>query len=171
MIRLKRVYEAARPADGKRFLVERLWPRGMKKDALRLDGWLPEVAPAPALRKWFHHDAARWAEFQERYRAELDARPDAWAILLEAARKDTVTLLFSARDVEHNNAVALKLYLEAKLRRITSRLAPFHVVERGERLRCGGSRCRVAACCAPTCPVAADGVGPVSETSRPAPGR
>ncbi|HEY6208244.1 MAG TPA: DUF488 domain-containing protein [Gemmatimonadales bacterium] len=117
MIRLKRVYEPARPADGKRFLVERLWPRGIKKEALRLDAWLPEVAPTPALRKWFHHDPARWAEFQERYRAELDARPDTWAILLDAARKDTVTLLFSARDVEHNNAVALKLYLEAKLRR------------------------------------------------------
>jgi uncharacterized protein YeaO (DUF488 family) len=117
VIRLKRVYEPARPADGKRFLVERLWPRGIKKEALRLDAWLPEVAPTPALRKWFHHDPARWAEFQERYRAELDARPDTWAILLDAARKDTVTLLFSARDVEHNNAVALKLYLEAKLRR------------------------------------------------------
>ena len=117
MIRLKRVYEPARPADGKRFLVERLWPRGIKKEALRLDAWLPEVAPTPALRKWFHHDPARWAEFQERYRAELDARPDTWAVLLDAARKDTVTLLFSARDVEHNNAVALKLYLEAKLRR------------------------------------------------------
>ena len=117
MIRLKRVYEAARPADGERFLVERLWPRGIKKEALRLDGWLPEVAPTPALRKWFHHDPARWAEFQERYRAELDARPEAWAILLEAARKDTVTLLFSSRDAEHNNAVALKLYLEAKLQR------------------------------------------------------
>jgi len=117
VIRLKRVYEAARPADGKRFLVERLWPRGIKKEALRLDGWLPEVAPTPALRKWFHHDPARWAEFQERYRAELDARPDAWAILLEAARKGSVTLLFSARDAEHNNAVALKLFLEAKLRR------------------------------------------------------
>ena len=117
MIRLKRVYEPARPADGERFLVERLWPRGIKKEALRLDGWLPEVAPTPALRKWFHHDPARWAEFQERYRAELDARPEAWTPLLEAAHKHTVTLLFSARDVEHNNAVALKLYLEAKLRR------------------------------------------------------
>src|SRR5438876_11733092 len=108
MIRRKRVYEAARPADGERLLVERLWPRGIKKEALRLDGWLPEVAPTPALRKWFHHDPARWAEFQERYRAELDARPEASAILLQAARTDTVTLLVSPRHAQHDHAVALQ---------------------------------------------------------------
>src|SRR5437870_10224396 len=106
MIRLKRVYEAARPADGERFLVERLWPRGIKKEALRLDGWLPEVAPTPALRKWFHHDPARWAEFQERYRAELDARPEAWAILLQAARK---------RSEEHTSELQSRGHLVCRL--------------------------------------------------------
>ncbi len=121
MIRLKRVYQPARPGDGKRFLVERLWPRGIRKDALRLDSWLRDVAPSVALRKWFHHDAVLWPEFRRRYQAELDARPDAWAPLLNAARKGTVTLLFSARDAEHNNAVVLKTYLEGRLRRSAKR--------------------------------------------------
>ncbi len=115
MIRIKRVYEPPSAEDGRRYLVERLWPRGLRKDALPLDGWLREVAPSDALRRWFGHDPARWEEFQRRYAAELDARPDAWRPLLEAARQGPVTLLFSARDTEHNNAVALKAYLEAKL--------------------------------------------------------
>jgi uncharacterized protein YeaO (DUF488 family) len=110
MIQVKRVYEAAEPADGARFLVERLWPRGMKKAALQMDGWLKEVAPSTALRQWFGHDPARWAEFQRRYAAELDAAPDAWAPLVAAARRGTVTLLYSARDTEHNAAVPLRVY-------------------------------------------------------------
>ncbi|HEX8968168.1 MAG TPA: DUF488 family protein [Chloroflexota bacterium] len=113
MIRLKRVYEPPEAADGKRFLVERLWPRGMRKDALSLDGWLKEVAPSDALRRWFGHDAARWPEFQRRYAAELDARPDTWRPILVADRDGSVTLLYSAHDTEHNNAVALQAYLEA----------------------------------------------------------
>lgn len=115
-IRLKRVYEPAEPSDGERFLVDRLWPRGLKKEALQLAGWLREVAPSDALRRWFGHDPQRWQEFQRRYFAELDAKPDAWAPLVEAARKGRLTLLYSARDAEHNNAVALRAYLEAKLR-------------------------------------------------------
>ncbi|GBD17493.1 hypothetical protein HRbin26_02417 [bacterium HR26] len=115
MIRVKRVYEPPSAKDGRRYLVERLWPRGLRKDALPLDGWLREVAPSDALRRWFGHDPARWEEFRRRYAAELDARPDAWHPLLEAARQGPVTLLFSARDTEHNNAVALKAYLESKL--------------------------------------------------------
>ena len=112
MIQVKRVYEPAEPRDGARFLVERLWPRGLKKEALPLDGWLKDVAPSTALRQWFGHDPARWDEFQRRYAAELGAAPDAWAPLAAAARRGTVTLLYSARDTEHNSAVALRDYLE-----------------------------------------------------------
>ena len=114
MIRLKRVYDLPEPGDGVRLLVERLWPRGMKKDALRLDGWLKDVAPSDALRRWFAHDPAKWDEFQRRYRAELDAHPEAWQPILEAARQGDVTLLYSARDTQRNSAVALKAYLEDK---------------------------------------------------------
>ncbi len=115
MIKVKRVYEPPAPDDGKRFLVDRLWPRGVKKEALRLDGWLKEVAPSDELRRWFGHDPARWEEFQRRYFAELEAKPEAWQPLLEAARAGNVTLLFSAQDEEHSNAVALKAFLEARL--------------------------------------------------------
>lgn len=116
MIRIKRVYEPAAATDGARFLVDRLWPRGVKKDALRLAGWLKEVAPGDKLRKWFNHDASRWDEFQRRYFAELDEKPETIQPLLEAARRGTVTLLFAARDADHNNGVALKVYLAARLR-------------------------------------------------------
>lgn len=115
MIQVKRVYAPPAPNDGIRVLVERLWPRGMKREALRLDEWLKEVAPSDNLRRWFAHDPAKWEEFQHRYFAELDGKPEAWKPLLEIARRDNLTLLYSARDVEHNNAVALKRYLEAKL--------------------------------------------------------
>jgi len=114
MIVVKRVYEPAQPSDGPRFLVERLWPRGMKKAALPLDGWLKEVAASDLLRRWFSHDPTKWPEFRRRYFAELDGKPDAWRPLLDAARHGTVTLLYSARDRAHNSAVALKEYLEAK---------------------------------------------------------
>lgn len=114
MIRVKRVYDRPSPDDGARYLVERLWPRGVRKDALALDGWLREVAPSDELRRWFGHDPAKWEDFRRRYAAELDARPESWQPLLEAARRGTVTLLFSARDTVHNNAVALKAYLELK---------------------------------------------------------
>jgi len=114
-IRLKRVYDPPEPGDGKRFLVDRIWPRGLKKESLQLDGWVPEVAPSRQLRKWFGHDPAKWSEFVRRYHAELSKRPEAWHPLLEAAKVGTVTLLFAARDEEHNNAVALKAFLETKM--------------------------------------------------------
>jgi uncharacterized protein YeaO (DUF488 family) len=112
MIKLKRVYDPPESSDGVRVLVERLWPRGMKKEALKLDEWRKDVAPSDALRRWFRHDPARWDEFQRRYTAELDAHPAAWQPILEAADHSAVTLLFSAHDLEHNNAVALKEYLK-----------------------------------------------------------
>jgi uncharacterized protein YeaO (DUF488 family) len=111
MIKLKRAYEPAAREDGRRFLVERLWPRGVKKEALPLDAWLKDVAPSPALRQWFGHDPAKWGEFRRRYFAELREHQDALALLRAAARKGTVTLVYSARDEEHNAAVALKEYL------------------------------------------------------------
>lgn len=111
MIKIKRVYEEAESQDGTRFLVERLWPRGMKKAALRMDGWLKEVAPSTALRQWFGHDPQRWDEFKRRYFAELDAAPEVWQPILAAAREGTVTLLYSAHDTAHNGALALQEYL------------------------------------------------------------
>jgi uncharacterized protein YeaO (DUF488 family) len=116
MIAIKRVYDET-PAKGKKFLVERLWPRGIKKEDLEYDEWLKDVAPSTELRKWFSHDPAKYEEFRSRYYKELDAKPEAWQPILAAARKGTVTLLYSARDAEHNNAVALKDYLETKLRK------------------------------------------------------
>jgi len=114
-IRVKRVYEPADPVDGERYLVERLWPRGVRRDALQLTAWLRDVAPSDALRRWYGHDPARWPEFQRRYRAELLANPAAWQPLLEAARRGVVTLLFSARDTERNSAVVLRAFLEEQL--------------------------------------------------------
>jgi len=118
MIALKRAYEPARSDDGQRFLVERLWPRGVKKAALRISGWLKDVAPSTELRKWFSHDPAKWDEFRRRYFAELDAHRDALQPLLDAAREGKVTLVSSSHDQEHNNAVALKEYLESELSQV-----------------------------------------------------
>ncbi|NOK03010.1 MULTISPECIES: DUF488 domain-containing protein [Myxococcus] len=111
-IRLKRAYEAASRTDGRRFLVERLWPRGVRKTALPIEAWLKDAAPSTELRKWFAHDPDRWSEFCRRYTAELAANPAAWQPLLEAARHGTVTLVYSAHDTEHNNAAALQQFLE-----------------------------------------------------------
>ena len=112
MIQLKRAYDAPAEADGTRFLVDRLWPRGIKKEDLRIDGWLKEVAPSDDLRKWFGHDPDRWEGFQERYAKELDEKSDALEPIRKAARQGVITLVFAAKDTEHNNAVALKAYLE-----------------------------------------------------------
>ncbi|CEK15152.1 DUF488 domain-containing protein [Chthonomonas calidirosea] len=116
MIKVKRVYEPEEPDDGKRYLVERLWPRGIKREALHIYEWLKELAPSPELRQWFGHDPSKWSEFQQRYRAEL-ARADASLLqeLVKEARQGNVTLLYSARDTEHNNALVLKSFLEEQL--------------------------------------------------------
>jgi uncharacterized protein YeaO (DUF488 family) len=126
MIQAKRVYDRPEPTDGARFLVERLWPRGVKKTALPLTGWLKEVAPSDTLRRWFGHDPTKWAEFQHRYFAELDSRPEALHAILEASRQGRVTFLYSARDTEHNNAIALKIYVEDLLRRAAERAHGAH---------------------------------------------
>lgn len=115
MLKIKRVYEAAEESDGQRFLVERLWPRGMKKEALKMNAWLKAVAPSNDLRRWFGHDPAKWDEFQQRYRAELESNPAAWAPIVQAAQQGDVTLLYSAHDTQHNNALALQSFLEQRL--------------------------------------------------------
>jgi uncharacterized protein YeaO (DUF488 family) len=115
-IRLKRVYDPASPTDGLRILVDRLWPRGMKKEDAALDRWERDVAPSNELRKEFGHHHSRWDEFKARYFAELEASPEPLERLAGEARKGTVTLLFAARDTEKNNAVALAEYLRKRVR-------------------------------------------------------
>ena len=113
-LQIKRTYDPPARSDGHRILVERLWPRGVRKDKLKLDAWMREVAPSTALRKWFAHDPKKWSEFRRRYFAELDNNPEAWEPILVQARKSGVTLLFSSKDAEHNNVVALRDYLRAR---------------------------------------------------------
>jgi uncharacterized protein YeaO (DUF488 family) len=110
-LRLKRAYEPAEPADGVRILIDRLWPRGVSKAKAALDDWIKEVAPSTALRRWFGHDPARWTEFQRRYRAELREQSDALDRIRDLARARVVTLVYSARDEEHNDAVVLRAVL------------------------------------------------------------
>ena len=115
-INAKRVYEPPKRNDGTRFLVERLWPRGISKKALHLDAWLKGAAPSPALRRWFGHDPSRWQEFRRRYFDELKRNPSAWHPIFTEAKRHRVTLLYSARDTTHNNAVALCEYINSRLR-------------------------------------------------------
>jgi uncharacterized protein YeaO (DUF488 family) len=115
MIRVKRVYEPCEAGDGTRFLVDRLWPRGINKEALHLEAWLKELAPSNELRRWFGHDAGKWEEFCRRYHAELDGNKSDWSRLAKLAETQDITLLFAAHDTEHNNAVALRAYLESRL--------------------------------------------------------
>jgi uncharacterized protein YeaO (DUF488 family) len=116
MIKLKRVYEEASPQDGYRVLVDRLWPRGLTKRRAAVDLWLKEVAPSTGLRKWFGHDPAKWKEFQSRYRKELKEQKDALSLLKQKSKEHTVTLVYGARDEEHNEAVVLKRILDGRLR-------------------------------------------------------
>jgi uncharacterized protein YeaO (DUF488 family) len=117
MLKLKRAYEPAARSDGTRVLVERLWPRGLSKERLHVDAWLKDVGPSTELRQWFSHDPDRWRRFRARYFRELGSRPEAWRPIVAAARRGIVTLVYSSRDTEHNNAVALKDYLQTKIRK------------------------------------------------------
>jgi uncharacterized protein YeaO (DUF488 family) len=114
-IRIRRVYDRSGDEQARLFLVERLWPRGIRKEALQLEAWVKDVAPSTALRRWYGHDPQKWPEFQRRYRQELAANPAVWHPLLEAARQGPVTLLYSARDTERNSALVLKRFLEERL--------------------------------------------------------
>jgi uncharacterized protein YeaO (DUF488 family) len=114
-IRLKRAYETPAVGDGARVLVDRLWPRGLARERVQLDAWLKEIAPSTELRKWFGHDPKRWPEFKRRYFEELDGRDQALQELLSMVRAGHVTLLYGARDEQHNHALALREYLERLL--------------------------------------------------------
>ena len=114
VITLARVYEHE-PVGGPRFLVERLWPRGVRRADLHLSDWLRDVGPSTSLRRWFDHDPSKWDDFRRRYFDELDRHPEAWHPLRDAAAAGDITLLYSSRDVEHNNAVALREYLMLRL--------------------------------------------------------
>jgi len=116
-IDIARAFDLPARSRGVRFLVDRLWPRGIRKEDLAVDGWLKAVAPSTALRQWFGHDPARWSRFQQRYEAELSAHPEAWQPILEAARKEPVTLVYAARDLEHNHARVLCAFLKRRLPR------------------------------------------------------
>jgi uncharacterized protein YeaO (DUF488 family) len=114
-IDLKRAYDPPAKSDGRRILVDRVWPRGIAKDVLQIDAWLKDLAPSTELRKWFGHDPAKWDEFKKRYDRELEQRWEALEELLETARAGHITLVFSAKDTKHNNAVALRENLERRL--------------------------------------------------------
>ena len=108
MIKIKRVYDPPAPDDGKRILVDRLWPRGIKKGQARVDAWVKEIAPSTWLRTWFGHDPSRRREFRDRYIRELRTKPELVRQLRQEAKEGTVTLVFSAKDCDHANAVVLK---------------------------------------------------------------
>jgi len=112
MVKVKRIYEPISRDDGRRILVDRLWPRGLKKEDARLDEWLKDIAPSDELRKWFAHDPAKWQEFRKRYKGELQKKTDLIERLRKEIKSENVTLLFSAKDAEHNNAVVLKEVIE-----------------------------------------------------------
>jgi uncharacterized protein YeaO (DUF488 family) len=112
MLHIKRAYEEPSSTDGERILVDRLWPRGLTKARAAIDLWMKEIAPSPALRKWFAHDPAKWKQFQQRYFKELQEHPQEVDELRKKARRGRVTLVHSARDEQHNGALALKTYLE-----------------------------------------------------------
>jgi len=114
MIKIKRIYESASPDDGRRIYVDRLWPRGMKKEEVKIDEWLKDISPSDGLRKWFGHDPSKYAEFKRRYTKELKEHSEILERIRKEARKETVTLLSSAKDVEHNNATVLKELLSSR---------------------------------------------------------
>ncbi|ARU89398.1 DUF488 domain-containing protein [Pseudomonas sp. M30-35] len=117
MIQCKRVYDAVDASDGRRVLVDRLWPRGVRKDALVFDAWLQELAPSTALRQRFAHVDERFNEFRRRYWQQLNNHPEHWMALLDIAERGTLTLLYAAKDTQHNNAQVLAEFLQQELDR------------------------------------------------------
>jgi len=116
MIKLKRAYDKPSTKDGERILVERLWPRGMTKQAARVDLWLKDIAPSADLRKWFAHDTAKWDEFCEHYRSELKAKTELIDLLKKKSKASTITFVYAARDTERNSALLLKEFIEKRRR-------------------------------------------------------
>lgn len=116
VLKIKRIYDEPSRDDGKRILIDRLWPRGLKKEDVKIDEWLKEVAPSNELRKWFNHDPDKWEEFKKRFHAELKERQDMVAEIIRAARKGRVTLLFGSKEERFNNAVALREYVASRMK-------------------------------------------------------
>jgi uncharacterized protein YeaO (DUF488 family) len=115
MIQVRRIYDKSHPDDNVYLiLVDRLWPRGIRKDRVRIDLWLKEIAPSDRLRRWFGHDPARWVRFKDRYFAELNSKTELVKAILDKSKSSPICLLYGAKDQEHNNAVALKEFLELK---------------------------------------------------------
>ncbi|MDA8174847.1 MAG: DUF488 family protein [Nitrospiraceae bacterium] len=112
MIKIKRAYDPFSPDDGRRILVDGLWPRGIKKAGAHIDEWMKDIAPSAELRKWYAHDPAKWEEFRKKYKSELKTKPELVKKLKSEAAKGTVTLVFAARDAEHANAAVLKEILK-----------------------------------------------------------
>ncbi len=115
MLKIKRVYDQPSRDDGKRILIDRLWPRGLRKEEAHIDEWETDVSPSTGLRKWFNHDPGKWGEFRRRFFAELDKAQESVDNIIAAAQKDTVTLLFGSKEERYNNAVALKEYLDSRM--------------------------------------------------------
>ena len=115
MIKTKRTYDKPQAGDGLRILVDRIWPRGLKKTEFKMDLWQKDISPTTLLRKWFNHDESKWDEFKNRYYNELQDKKESIGLLLDKAEKGTITLLYSSKEDRYNNAIALKEYLEAKL--------------------------------------------------------
>jgi uncharacterized protein YeaO (DUF488 family) len=108
LVKIKRIYDPVSPDDGKRIYVDRLWPRGMKKEEVKIDEWLKDISPSDGLRKWFGHDPSKYEEFKSRYMRELEKHSEVLERIRKESKKETVTLLFSAKDAEHNNAKVLQ---------------------------------------------------------------
>jgi len=115
MLKIKRVYDEPSKADGRRILVDRLWPRGLKKEDAHIDEWFKELSPSNELRKWFNHDPKKWGEFRKRFFSELREHEELMDSVISAARKGSVTLLFGSKEERFNNAVALKEYIESRM--------------------------------------------------------
>ena len=116
MIKTKRTYDKPQAGDGLRILVDRIWPRGLKKTEFKMDLWQKDISPSSLLRKWFNHDESKWDEFKNRYNNDLQDKKEPIGLLLEKAEKGTITLLYSSKEDRYNNAIALKEYLKAKLK-------------------------------------------------------
>ena len=112
MVKTKRVYDPASPDDGKRILIDRLWPRGIKKERAKIEAWLKDIAPSDELRKWFSHDPAKWPDFEKRYAAELKKKSALVERLKTEAKKGTITLLYASKEARYNNAAVLKELIE-----------------------------------------------------------
>ena len=113
-IKIKRIYDEPAKDDGKRVLVDRLWPRGISKDRAKIDLWAKDIAPSHELRKWFNHEPDKWIEFKEKYFSQLDSNPEALIPITELIRTNTVTFIFSSKETKLNNAASLKQYFEQK---------------------------------------------------------